>query len=57
MAKISPVRKAPSCTDPMTLKHIVTLAVVILLGVAMEAWLMVAPPSHPPPHPSYLPAE
>lgn len=41
----------------MMLKHIVALVVVILLGMLTEVWLMVAPPTHAPPHPSYLPAE
>jgi hypothetical protein len=41
----------------MMLKVVIALIAAVLLGMLMEAWLMIAPPTHAPPHPSYLPAE
>ena len=46
-----------SSTNPMMTKHIAALVAAIVLGMLTVAWLMLAPPSHDPPHPSYLPAK
>jgi hypothetical protein len=41
----------------MMLKVAIALIAAVLLGMLMETWLMLVPPTHTPPHPSYLPAE
>jgi hypothetical protein len=41
----------------MMTKHIAALVAAIVLGMLTVAWLMLAPPSHDPPHTSYLPAK
>ena len=44
-----------SGSDRWTLKIIIALITVLLLGMLIETWLVIKPPSHDPPHPSYLP--
>lgn len=39
------------------LKVVIALITAVLLGMLMETWLVITPPSHEPPHPSYLPAK
>ena len=41
--------------DRLTLKVILALLAALVLGLLIETWLVIKPPSHDPPHPSYLP--
>jgi len=41
--------------DRLTLKVIMALLAALVLGLLIETWLVIKPPSHDPPHPSYLP--
>ena len=41
--------------DRLTLKVIMALLAALVLGMLIETWLVIKPPRHDPPHPSYLP--